>query len=91
MSLKLEQDSTPGLLVKNSLYDESKLFFILSQKGELPVRFSIGPKDMAELVKYWMTNTDLTPNDPRMELLTALAYRTAPVAGNPGQQRLRIE
>lgn len=92
MSLKLELDSSQGLSVQNMVQrDDSVLFFFISKPGELSTKFTIGPRDMAELVKYWMTNTDLTEDDPRVALLEMLANKMDVGEGNPGRRRFRVE
>ncbi len=93
MSLKLEQDSSPNLAASNNvMYHDSTLFFATHKPGELPSRMMIGPKDMAALVLYWMTNTDLNEDpetDPRYRLVEQLTH-LKPSEGNPGRIRLEL-
>lgn len=59
MSLLLEQDTRPkGLWIKS-----------LNPSSLMVGDYVIGPKDFNSMVMYVLTNTDLVPNDTRLELI----------------------
>ena len=50
----------------------------------------IGFQDFAALVNYWLTNTDLEEDDPRIELIKSIA-ELKPVEGWAGEGSLRLD
>lgn len=83
MSLILDTSNPPGL--------EVKTFGFGSMGNTVHIGdYEISPADFKEMVIYVLTNTDLEPDDPRLELVRVI-QAMIPVAGhNPGRDKLAI-
>ena len=88
MSLVLDA-STPAPLVAKTFaldLDQPKgSVFLYLPDGE---RVGIPPEDMAALVWYWLTNTDLVENDARLDFLLDVAGLRRVDGYMPSNQRL---
>lgn len=78
MSLELRLDTLPCITVAAGALPNAEACVELAGEpngdnmfGEHVIR--IGPKDFAAVVYYWLTNSDLLPEDPRTKLIMKIA------------------
>ena len=81
MSHLLDQGSSPDGMVAQTLHGGNRLIISHAQTMAPIVLSAV---DMAYLVRYWLTNTDLVPDDPRVALVEEIkGYQQLP-GHNPG-------
>jgi len=79
MSLVLEMGTQPaGLQVKTFGFDNTVFL------GD----YEISLKDFLVVAKYVLTNTDLEPNDPRLQFVKCIQSMKETDGYKPGQKRL---
>jgi len=68
MSLILNNKSTPHIEIKTHGFEDEELNIFIEEKakpGYVGIRGEISGSDMFQLIKYYMTNTNLKENDIR--------------------------
>ena len=85
MSLKLDCGTEPEAIVGTTPACDAIVVAFQTH-----VAMKLSNVDMASLVRYWLTNTDLKHEDARMDLIDWISRLKVGPGYNPGEKR-RIE
>ena len=93
-TFKLNIDTEDPIKAKSQLFPENELHANGQPTGLYvsigDVRGLIGPEDMCNLVRYWLTNTELSPSDPRLTLIRQIAGGRIAQGWNKCNKRIRL-
>ena len=93
-TFKLNIDTEDPIKAKSQLFPENELHANGHPTG-LHVSIGdvhglIGPEDTCNLVRYWLTNTDLSPSDPRLTLIRQIAGGKIAQGWNRRNKRIHL-